>query len=288
MNVELTVGRAQLALLRRTFAAASGLRRGLVDAAGHRLAYLDRRRGEPLLCVHGFGGDKETWLMMAPLLPRRLRTLLVDLPGHGASTPITGEGAGARAQAAVLAAFLDALGIERAVVVGNSMGGGIALRFARDYPSRTRALVLVASAAPVWIENELTAALARGENLLVPDSHEKTEAFLRSVTERPLMVPRALQRYVTTERIRRQAELDAIFAGWSAAKDMPEDLEAITAPTLVIHGARDKIIHPRTADVLAARLPRARRVILDRIGHVPQLEDPRRVAALIAAFLARV
>lgn len=292
-RIELALGRGQLALLRRAFAAVSGLRAGVAESNGDRLAYLDRgpsarAKGDPLVCVHGFGGDKETWLLMAPWLPRRLRAVLVDLPGHGASSDIEAGAAAARTQAAALAAFLDALGIERAVIAGNSMGGGIALRFARDYPDRVRGLVLVASVAPVVIKNELTEAFDRGENLLVPDSRAKTDAFLRTVTEKPPRVPRAVQRYVTATRVARQAHLDTIFRGWSAAAPgdgVPADLEAIAHPALIIHGARDRIVHPATADLLASRLPRARRVILSGIGHVPQLEAPSQVARLIADFV---
>ena len=192
---------------------------------------------------------------------------------------------------AELAAFLDARGIDRAIIAGNSMGGGIALRFAHDFPERVRALVLVASVGPVHVANELTEALARGENLLTPGSREQTEAFLRTVTARPPRVPRAVQRYVTSQRIASKQRLDAIFSGWAEAPDderIPHDLAGITAPALIIHGAQDRIIHPATADILASRLPRARRVILDGIGHVPQLEAPARVAQLIARFVATV
>jgi pimeloyl-ACP methyl ester carboxylesterase len=290
-QLELAFGKHQLALLRRAFAQASGLRRGTAQIDGHRLAYLDRGRGDPLVCVHGFGGDKETWLLMSPWVPRRLRTVLLDLPGHGASSTIAGDRAHARAQAEVVVRFLDHLGIDRAILAGNSMGGGVALRVASDHPDRVRGLVLVASAAPVWIPNELSEALDRGENLLVPDSREKTDAFLRTVTAKPPRVPRAVQRYVTAERVARQGYLDEIFRGWAGAApddNMPADLEAIDAPALVIHGARDRIIHPATADLLATRLPKARRVILDGIGHVPQIEDPRRVARLVDEFTRRL
>jgi pimeloyl-ACP methyl ester carboxylesterase len=285
------VGKGQLHALRRAVGAVAGLRRGVATVGVHRLAYLDREAGEPMVCVHGFGGDKETWLLMAPWLPRRLRTVLVDLPGHGASTALERPGASARAQARTLAAFLDARGIDRAIIAGNSMGGGIALRFAHDFPERVRALVLVASVGPVHVANELTEALARGENLLTPGSREQTEAFLRTVTARPPRVPRAVQRYVTSQRIASKQRLDAIFSGWAEAPDderIPHDLAGITAPALIIHGAQDRIIHPATADILASRLPRARRVILDGIGHVPQLEAPARVAQLIARFVATV
>jgi len=290
-RLQLALGRHQLAILRRGFARAARLRAGTVDAAGHRLAYLDRARGEPLVCVHGFGGDKETWLLMAPWLPRRLRPVLLDLPGHGASSTIPPDLAHARAQAEVVVRFLDAIGVDRAVIAGNSMGGGIALRVARHFPDRVRAMVLIASAAPVWIANELSEAWRRGVNLLVPDSRDQTDAFLRTVTARPPRVPRAVQRYVTAERVARQAYLDAILRAWTGAADgdgMPPDLEAIAAPALIVHGARDRIIHPATADLLATRLPRARRVILSDIGHVPQIEHPRRVARLISDFLATV
>jgi pimeloyl-ACP methyl ester carboxylesterase len=282
------VGKGQLLALRRMVGAAAGLRRGVVDADGHRLAYLDRGAGDPLVCVHGFGGDKETWLLMAPWLPRRLRAVMLDLPGHGASTPVAARDANAAAQARILAAFLDALGLDRVILAGNSMGGGIALRFARDYPDRVRALVLVASVGPVAVQNELTEALARGENLLTPGSREQTEAFLRTVTARPPRVPRSVQRYVTAQRIAAKERLDAIFAGWAEAPEEtrpPADVERIDVPALVIHGARDRIIHPATADILAQRLPRARRVIMDGIGHVPQLEAPSQVARLITRFV---
>lgn len=285
-RAELALGKGQLVVLRKAIAAAAGLRAGVADVDGHRLAYLDRRKGEPVVCIHGFGSDKESWLLMAPWLPRRWRAVLVDLPGHGASSAL--RDASARAQAAVLARLLDRLGIDRAILAGNSMGGGIALRFARDYPDRVRGLALIGSVSPVVVPNELTAALDRGENLLVPTTVEGTDAFLATVTAKPPRVPRAVQRYVAAERVARHAELDDIFRAWRDADDVPADLEAIAAPTVVIHGALDRIIHPATADQLAARLPNARRVILDGIGHVPQLEAPAQVARLIAELAASV
>ncbi|MCA9677200.1 MAG: alpha/beta fold hydrolase [Kofleriaceae bacterium] len=288
-RLELSVGKGQLHALRRVMARVAGLRPGVADVGGHRLAYLDRGAGDPLVCVHGFGGDKETWLLMAPWLPRRWRTVLLDLPGHGASSAIGEADASARAQAATLARFLDARGIDRAIVAGNSMGGGIALRFAHDFPDRVRALVLVASVGPVVIDNELTRALARGDNLLVPSSRQQTDDFLRTVTARPPRVPRAIQRYVTAQRVAAQDRLQIIFRGWAqhrAGDGVPTDLAGLDVPALVLHGALDRIIHPATADDLAARLPRARRVILDGIGHVPQLEAPSDVARRIAEFAA--
>lgn len=291
-RLELQLGRRQMLALRRALAVAARLRPRVLEVGGRRLACLDRERGEPVLCVHGFGGDKETWLMMAARLPSRLRPVLLDLPGHGGSDPVAPGAATARRQAETIVGALDALGLDRVVLAGNSMGGGIALRVARDFPDRVRALVLVASAAPVSLDSEFLRALQRGANPLIPATEAEAEAFLQVVIERPIRVPRAVRRWVAADRVARGPALGAIFREWSAAAaagdGLPADVEAIAAPALVVHGACDRVIAPATADWLATRLPRGRAVVLDGIGHVPQLEAPATVARLVTRFLAEV
>lgn len=283
MNIELTAGKYGLAFLRRATAAVAGLRAGLADG----VAFLHRPgRGAPLVAIHGFGGDKETWLLWAPFVSRKRPLLLIDLPGHGASR---GEADfSARAQAEVVLATMDACGIDRAVLCGNSMGGGIAQRIARTWPSRARALVLVASVAHEMAESELTRELARGNNLLIPDRKTSHDEFLKRVVEKPPKVPRAVQRYVAWERARSQARLEGVWRGWTGAVGddaVPADVEAIAQPALLVHGDRDRVIDIETARALARRLPRARLEVLTGVGHVPQLEEPRRVARLVESFV---
>jgi pimeloyl-ACP methyl ester carboxylesterase len=284
-RLELAAGKHGLHFLRRAFAAAAGLRAGTVDG----LAYLYRPgRGPALVAVHGFGGDKETWLMWAPWIARRRPILLIDLPGHGGSRALDARGASAGAQARAVLEVMDACGIERAVLCGNSMGGGVAQRLARTWPARVIALVLVASVAHDFAESELTRELKAGRNILIPgtDDHAK---FLKSVVEKPPRVPRAIQRYVAIERARSQPRLAAVWTAWAAGQGddaVPEDPDAIGQPALIIHGAKDRVIAVETAERLAKRLPRARLEIMPGIGHVPQLEAPRQVARLVERFLA--
>lgn len=285
-SLELAAGKYGLAFLRRTMAAATGLRAGLADG----VAFLHRPgKGPPLVAIHGFGGDKETWLLWAPFVARRRPLLLIDLPGHGASRTGSGErDFSARAQAEVVLATMDACGIDRAVLCGNSMGGGIAQRIARTWPSRAAALVLVASAAHEMAESELTRELARGVNLLIPDGTTSSDEFLKRVVEKPPRVPRAVQRYVAWERARAQPRLEGVWRGWTGAVGddaVPADVEAIAQPALLVHGDRDRVIDVATARGLAEKLPRARLEVLAGVGHVPQLEEPRRVAKLVETFV---
>ncbi len=278
-------GKHGLVALRRAFAIASGLRAGTADG----LAYLFRPgRGTPIVAIHGFGGDKETWLLWAPWLARRRPLLLIDLPGHGGSRALDARGAGARAQAQAVLGVMDACGLDRAVVCGNSMGGGIAQRLARSWPARVVALVLVASVAHDVAESELTRELAAGRNFLMPGSGE-LEQFVKRMVEKPPRVPKVIQRHVAAERARRQPHLAEVWAAWTAVSGddaVPADPEAIAQPTLIIHGERDRVIALETAERLAARMPDARLVVLRGVGHVPQLEEPRRVARLVETFLA--
>ena len=288
-RLELTAGKYGLAFLRRATAAAAGLRAGTSDG----IAYLHRPgKGPALVAIHGFGGDKETWLLWAPFVARRRALLLIDLPGHGMSRDAHDQdGFAARAQAEVVLGAMDACGIERAILCGNSMGGGIAQRAARSWPERVAALVLVASVAHEMAESELTRELARGQNFLIPDEKTTHDQFLRRVVEKPPRVPRAVQRYVASQRARAQPKLERVWRGWTGAigeAGVPDDPHAIAQPALIVHGDRDRVIDVETARGLASRMPRARLEVLAGVGHVPQLEEPRRVARLTEMFVREI
>ncbi len=295
-RAELVLGRLQLHGLQRALQAAARLEAGRHRAGALELATYERRReGTPVVMLHGFGGDKETWLLLAPRVRRR-PLLLVDLPGHGRSSTIGRAQVTPAAMGAAVLALLDARGIARAHLCGNSMGGGVALWLARHHPARVASLTLVASVAPELADSELTRALARGENLLIPGpgagaGGDDADRFVRMMTARPPRVPRALQRYVAARRAAARGALEELFRGLvetGPGGGLPADLEAVTQPTLIVHGLEDRIIHPDTARTVHARLPRSRLELLAGVGHVPQLEAPGEVARLLARHLAEL
>ncbi|MBX3160727.1 MAG: alpha/beta fold hydrolase [Deltaproteobacteria bacterium] len=286
-RAEVALGGVQLRAMERAIALAAGVRAGELDG----VAYAARAGsgGLPLVGVHGFGGDKETWLMMAALVPRRRGAVLVDLPGHGRSADVPEGRASIRHHAEAVVRVLDRVGVERAVICGNSMGGGVALRLAASWPSRVAGLVLVASigrdvhegGARTWID---------GDNPLIP-RYEDVDRFMELALERPPPVGRAVIRHIITRRARRADALHRLFRGFVLAggeAGVPRDLGGITAPALVIHGEQDRIIDKRTAEDLAAALPHAELVVMRGVGHAPQLEAPRHTARLVEAFAARL
>ncbi|MBA3393807.1 MAG: alpha/beta fold hydrolase [Deltaproteobacteria bacterium] len=283
-GLEVAVGGVQLRAMHRAVGLAAGVRPQVTPDG---VAYLARpgRRGLPLVGVHGFGGDKETWLLMAALVPRARGITLVDLPGHGRSADVAERDASIRHHAEAVLRVLDHAGIDRAVLCGNSMGGGVALRLAASWPARVAGLVLVASVgrdvheggALAWID---------GENPMIPREAD-IDRFMALVLERPPPVGRAVIRHVITERARRADALHRLFRGFILAPGpdgVPTDLGAIKQRALVIHGEQDRIIDKAVAEDLASALPDAELVVMRGVGHAPQLEAPRHTARIIERF----
>lgn len=288
IEIELAIGGFQMRTLERAIALAAGLRSAETDG----VVYATRpgRRGLPLVGIHGFGGDKETWLMCAALVGRSRGLLLVDLPGHGRSADVPETRASIRHHAEAVLRTMDAAGHDRAILCGNSMGGGVALRIAQSWPDRVAGLVLVASVGRD-LHDERVHAWIDGDNPLIPRESD-IERFMAFVLERPPpMVPKAVVRYAITQRARRAGKLQRLFRGvvlGGGDDGVPQELERIAQPALVIHGEHDRIIPRSVAEDLAARLPAAELVVMTKVGHTPQLELPWPTARMIEKHARRL
>jgi pimeloyl-ACP methyl ester carboxylesterase len=248
-----------------------------------------------VVLLHGQPGSGADWDQVTERLPPGVGVLALDRPGYGASPrPAGGFTAGARA----VIAELDARGIDQAVLVGHSYGGGVALATAQLAPERVAALVLLASVGPgclTWADWVL-AAPGSGELLAVAAwrlTPWLARGLLRSahrLRRRPLGPDQAvnwqiwgnahhdhgpLWRSFLTEQRALVRELDALTAG----------LPTVTQPVLLVADPRDMIIPVRSTQRLAAALPDARVRMLDGPGHhLPRKAAPR-IAAAIADFL---
>ncbi len=287
LRIEVAIGGVQLRAMERAIALAAGVR---ADVTPDGIAFTARsgKRGTPLVAIHGFGGDKETWLMMAAMIPKRRGCVLIDLPGHGRSSDVPESQATIRHHAEAVLRVLDRTGIERAVICGNSMGGGVALRLATSWPDRVAGLVLVASigrdvhdgGALAWVDN----------NPLIPREAD-IDRFMELVLERPPPVGKAVIRHVITQRARRADVLQKLFRGFVLAggeAGVPRELAGIDVRALVIHGEQDRIIDKKTAEDLVLALPRGELVVMRGVGHAPQLEAPRTTAKLVERFASLI
>jgi abhydrolase domain-containing protein 6 len=282
-TLEIGMGRAAYRIVMGLARRVLGLRKKTVTVDGIDIPIFMREgAGTPLVFIHGFGADKEGWLALIGKLRGRA-VVALDLPGYGAASAIDPAHATAEHQARAVKGVLDALHISKAILVGSSMGGGISLRFASDFPEVTHAVVLLGSVGPVVDKSPLNHALDAGENPLIPRSREDFVNMLDFVTEKKIFAPGFIVSYLASDQIARHDRLQAMFDAWIA---QPEDLldqvlANVKAPTLVMHGDHDRAIDISSARAIAERVPNATLIVLPGVGHVPQFEATNRVAKAI-------
>jgi pimeloyl-ACP methyl ester carboxylesterase len=241
---------------------------------GAELAYEDRGEGSPaILFVHGWQADHSVWRETIDELGPSVRTITVDLRGAGESRSASGPFALERF-AADLRELVEFLHAGRVIVVGHSMGGTVALRFALDAAALVRGLILI---SPVPASGG--GYSPKGESYLqatVGDDAAARRWLTRTFAGEPgdAMLERVC---AAAARADRTASLES-FASWAHA-DFAEETRSITAPALVIAPEHDvPDVYERK---VAALLPNARYVVLPEAGHYAILERPREIAALI-------
>ncbi len=245
-----------------------------LNVAGARVHYVHRRpvpaKGPPVVLLHGAGGSHQHWLYQVRNLPQS-PTYAPDLPGHGRS-----DGPGydsIQAYGDWLVAFLTALGIERAILVGHSMGGGIVLDVALRYPQRVAGLGLVATGA------RLRVAPAILQGVL-----QNPEAAVQTICEWAYG-PEAPPETVRLGRRQMGATPPQVLHGDFVACDAFDvmgRLGEITAPTLVVCGTQDRLTPPKYSIFLRDQIAGATLHLVEGAGHMVMLENPEAVLRAMA------
>jgi len=262
---------------------------------GRRVRYADYGEGAPVVLVHGLGGSWQSWLENIPSLGRANRVVALDLPGFGASG-VLAPGAAFERYVEVLDATLERLGLEQVVLVGHSMGGLLAGRYAAAHPRRLRGLVLV-GAGGIALSPRRLRAIVRA--FLAFNAVFARPAVTRAFTRRPRL-RRALLAGMLHDRASLSGELaaevlplmaapgfaGAVVAAAAAAAD--PGFEQIATPTLLIWGRQDRILPVGEAARLAQRMADARLEVLEDTGHAPMIERPHEFNALVAGFDAEL
>ncbi len=247
--------------------------------------------GEVVVLVHGFGADKDHWSMAAPHITDRYRLIAPDLPGFGENDLSLARSYRIKAQADRLVEFLDALGIEKCHLGGNSMGGFIALQAALDHPDRLKSLTLVNNAGVVGSsDSELQQAVAAGENPLVMRELGDVDGLMAFVMHKPRAIPGQFKKVMFHEAKRREALLDKVFEDIILdALEAPatDRLGEVQTRTLIIWGKHDRVIDVSCVPVLEQGIKDAQAVVFDHVGHLPMMEDPEAFAKAHIGFLAR-
>jgi pimeloyl-ACP methyl ester carboxylesterase len=246
--------------------------------------------GEPLVLIHGVGSQWQVWAPVLERLERERDVIALDLPGHGGSPTLPiGVVPSAPALAGAVAAFLDSIGVERAVLGGNSLGGWVALELAKR--GRARAVVAV---SPAGFFTPWEAALTRWSLKLNGAAARRGRPVTEALLVRPRGRPIALGSVMAHGGRVPAAQAVAMTRNLAASAGFGPTLDTLTrerfgggeqvrVPVTVVWGGRDAILFPWQAERALAELPGARHVPLRGAGHVPMWDDPDTVARELLA-----
>ena len=246
--------------------------------------------GETILMVHGFGASKVNWLRLARHFTQDYRVIALDLPGFGdSSKPYASYDVGTQVER--LATFTQALQIKKLHLIGSSMGGHISALYAARYPEQILSLALLANAgidSPQ--KSELIERLERGEaNPLIVKTAQQFEQLLALIFVEVPSMPERLRQALAQRSIANSAHNERVFAQL-VSRYIPLEpvLPKIQAPTLLLWGAQDRVLHVSSIEVMQPLLQRPSVVIMQDCGHAPMLERPEETAEHYQAFLDNV
>jgi pimeloyl-ACP methyl ester carboxylesterase len=271
-----------------------------IELHGHRAIYRIAGSGPPVVLIHGMVNSSRHWESVALRLAADYTVVAPDLIGHGDSATPRGDYS-LGAHAASIRDLLAGIGIDRATIVGHSLGGGVAMQFFYQFPQRTERLVLVSSGGLGADVSPLlrTAALPGASALLSLAAHPRIVAafeaggerlrergsgkgvYLQAIARalRPLERPGAREAFLQTLR----SVID-VRGQRVSARDRLYLLAAM--PTMVVWGERDNTIPLRHGRDAHRAIPGSRFETLPRAAHFPHLEDPEALAAVLGNFLA--
>lgn len=271
----------------------AGVSADTMDVNGKKIAYL-KNGGAPekpaLVLLHGFSASKENWVRFAGHLTDRFRILAPDLPGHGDSTKSFSLSYDIADQADYLEQILAALNIDKCHLAGNSMGGAIACLFAARHADRVLSLTLLNSAGIYEHESQLTKMLKHKKNPFIVNNKDDFDALVAFAMEKHPFIPWPIKSVFAEKIMANRAINKKIFKDIYQGRqdrDFREKLPRIQAPTLIIWGRQDRLIHVDNSAIFEKLIPDARRRVLDGIGHMPMIEAPGETAKAFKVFALR-
>jgi len=267
-----------------------------IQIKGHTIFYIVKGEGKPLILIHGYGAGTWVWEKQIDFLSQSYRVYALDLIGHGYSDrpkiPYTPE-----AYIHFLRDFMDGIGIEKAILIGNSMGGGIAWAMAALFPERVEKLILINCTPPDVLDqvrNDSFRTLVAIKDIpllpyLVIACRSKNSVrwiLLECVSDIKLITREILNRQYQLSKIKGSTWV--LYSTFKNAKDAPklkDHLTRIYQPTLLLWGGRDLIFPPSVGESLHQAIRGSKFQMVEKSGHIPMWETPEEVNQVILDFL---
>jgi pimeloyl-ACP methyl ester carboxylesterase len=263
---------------------------------GTRVHYRDRgpKEAPTLVLLHGSNASFLTWEPWAKSLSDTYRVVSVDLPGHGLTGAVPNKDYSQEGMVAFTLAFADALRLQRFALAGNSMGGGVAARFAEEHPDRLTALILVdAAGMPVRQGDRVPLAFRIARMpvlnqlvLHVTPRSLASEGLNDAIVHKEILNDAMIDSYWEFARMEgtREATLERFSSPWDTY--VRDHIRAITMPTLILWGEQDHLIPVEAGREFRKAIPGSKLIVYPKTGHIPMEEVAAQSAADVRAFLA--
>jgi len=256
-----------------------------------RWSYYEGGSGPTLVLLHGLDADKSVWLPVAGELTAHFHLLIPDLPGWGESSPVGPDAAVTiEAQAVRLRDFLQALQVQRFMLVGHSMGGAVAGVYAAEYPEHVASLVLIDSYGLKMNENAFARAALAGHDPFVPDNREQLARSLALVFKHPPAIPGRLADVLVQRNQHRRGFIERSFDALREPAEylsVQHRLDQLQLPVLGVWCKDDQVMDISALDSLRnglAHAPDISTSVLTGCNHMPQLERPSETARILSGF----
>ena len=260
-----------------------------IQAGEHKIVYLESGEdGEIIVLVHGFGGDKDNWTRFSRYINKGYRIIAPDLPGFGESSRIEGAFYDIETQTERLRKFTEILGLKKFHLAGNSMGGWISANYAYRHKEQVLTLTLINAAGITSpVKSEMMALLEKGINpLLVNDLHDY-DRLINFLFVKPPYIPGSIKKEFALKAVEHRSFNNKIFHDLHKKPlKLETRLPGIKAPSFVIWGDTDRVLHVSSVRVFTTGIKNSRSYILKGCGHLPMIERPKETAGVFINFIS--
>lgn len=256
---------------------------------GYSIPYLEGGRDNGvvdnvLLLIHGFGSNKDSFSSITNYLTPKMRVIIPDLPGFGATVKSFDEDYTVNKQAERINMFIEALGLSSVHIGGSSMGGGVSGIFVTKYPDKVLSVWLLSPATGTAIaraSDVLTHYDRTGESILLPGTYEEFHTMYNHIFNNKPYIPTFILNMVADEYIRHRAIHEFVFnMNINETNNLPQILNTsrYQNPILLMWGDKDRILHVNAAYELLEHVPHTQLIIMNDVGHCPHMEKPEESA----------
>jgi abhydrolase domain-containing protein 6 len=257
-----------------------------IQVDDHKIVYLEGGKGETVVLLHGFGGNKDHWTAFANCL-KGYRLVIPDVSGFGESSQVPADSYDVESQVKRIDRFAEALKLDKFHMAGNSLGGAYTATYGARYPGKVLTLALLDPAgAPSPNKSELIKEAEKGNNLLLASNVVDFNKLLSLVYVKMPFAVTLFGKIFAADWIAHTEFNKKIFKDWQPEKYTLEPvLPLIQAPVLIIWGDGDKVLDIGGVAFLEKNLKKHKTVIMKDMGHSPMLERPKETAKVYEGFL---